>query len=130
MSDENGYTQWSESIEAAMVKAKEKEKQGWSRLKRICVGAQTEEWVGKLKSSGFVTEKINVVGDTYMILFKKPEIENEPKPHEESEPKPCEPALEDGDSLDRLKKLKELLDMGALSKEEYEETKKKLLEKI
>ena len=33
-------------------------------------------------------------------------------------------------TLDQLKKLKELLDMGALSKEEYEEKRKKLLDSI
>jgi hypothetical protein len=32
--------------------------------------------------------------------------------------------------LEELKKLKELLDMGAITKEEYEEKKKKLLEKL
>jgi energy-coupling factor transporter transmembrane protein EcfT len=34
------------------------------------------------------------------------------------------------DAADRLKKLKELLDIGALSQEEYNEKKKKLLDKI
>ena len=32
--------------------------------------------------------------------------------------------------LDELKKLKELLDMGAITQKEYEEKKKKILEKI
>ena len=124
MSDEDGYRQWSASIEAALVKAKEKEKQGWRRLERTCAGGQTEEWLNKLKSQGFITEKINVVGDAYIILFKKLETETTP---ETQEP---EPTKETGDPLDRLKKLKVLLDMGALSKEEYEETKKRLLEKV
>ena len=32
--------------------------------------------------------------------------------------------------LEELKKLKELLDMGAISQEEYEAKKKKILEKV
>ncbi|MEM3026932.1 MAG: SHOCT domain-containing protein [Thermoproteota archaeon] len=32
--------------------------------------------------------------------------------------------------LEELKKLKELLDIGAITQEEYEEKKKKILEKI
>jgi len=32
--------------------------------------------------------------------------------------------------LEELKKLKELLDMGAITKEEYEEKKRKILERI
>ena len=32
--------------------------------------------------------------------------------------------------LEELKKLKELLDMGAITKEEFEEKKKRLLEKV
>lgn len=34
------------------------------------------------------------------------------------------------DPMDKIKKLKELLDMGAISKEEFEEKKKKLMDKI
>ncbi len=40
------------------------------------------------------------------------------------------PAKVEEDALEKLKKLKELYDMGAITEEEYEEKRKKLLEKI
>jgi TPP-dependent pyruvate/acetoin dehydrogenase alpha subunit len=38
--------------------------------------------------------------------------------------------VEKEDPMEKLKKLKELLDMGVISQEEYEEKRKKLLEEI
>jgi len=43
---------------------------------------------------------------------------------------PRKTTIKQEDPLEKLKKLKELYDMGVLSQEEYEEKRKKLLEQI
>lgn len=56
----------------------------------------------------------------------KSDTENFAKQREEEQRKQRQKAAE-GDAMDKLKKLKELLDMGALTQEEYDAKKKELL---
>lgn len=115
---------------------------GWIELSGINSNASTMKTVdvnGKVLSN---VEQTNAMGNPYCIIFSKKEkdeieekyaelkrIFEEYKSNESNSVSVINCAPSES-SLDKIKKLKELYDMGAISEEEFEKNKKELMQNL
>lgn len=114
---------------------------GWIELVGISTSGKTMKTVdvnGKLINN---VDSVNALGNPYCIAFNKDksdmekhynrmkEIFNEYKANSSSGVNIINAAQEES-ALDKIKKLKELLDVGAISQEEFDEKKNSLMNNI
>ena len=115
---------------------------GWIELSGVSTNSGTMKTVdvnGKMLNN---VDTVNALGNPYCIVFNKDKKEmelcynklkdayQEYKSKEKGSSTTIINQSQEESSLDKIKKLKDLLDIGAISQEEFEEKKKTLMDNI